>query len=212
MTQTTRRRLWAPALMMLFGSMIAFGGLLDQGWGAGVEAEVVGVAAALGYYWLGGTDTDMGAMLAQRADERQVGIRQRGQALAAAVMFAGAVAGALTCAALGLPAWPFAEVAAVGATSFFASLLTARASLTGVDSDLYAMVTLKVDERQTRIWRCAAQTACLAMTVVVLVGAAAFTGTRAGRELQVLAAVDAVCFLTVLAGNRAGRGAPSEPR
>jgi hypothetical protein len=55
--------------------------------------EAVTVAAAIGYYVLGGRGSDLGAIVGHQADERQASIRIRARALAAQVAGLAAVAG-----------------------------------------------------------------------------------------------------------------------
>jgi hypothetical protein len=63
--------------MAVGGSLIAFASLLGSGWFAALSVEVVTALATLGYYWLGGRDSDLGAMFGSRADERQASIELR---------------------------------------------------------------------------------------------------------------------------------------
>jgi hypothetical protein len=200
----------APVVAMIVGSMIAVAALLAKGWADAAHTEGFVVAGALGCYWLGRTDTDLGAMLAARADERQVGVRQRARGLAAVAMLAAALVGGVISPTLGTPAWPFALVAAVGVMSFLASLAVSRATLVGAGSDLSAMVVFKADERQTDMRQRAAQVACMATVVADLVGAIAFIGTKPAWDFDLVAAVGSISFLAVLVVNLAGRNSHGE--
>ena len=78
-------RLRAPAVMAIGGTVIAAAVVIGQGWAAAVPVEVVTIAAAIGYYVLGGRGSDLGAIVDRRTDERQESIRIAARALAAQV-------------------------------------------------------------------------------------------------------------------------------
>ena len=86
-------RLWSPIAVGIMGSALAAAVGVSRGWGAasGVEAAVFLVAAFV--YLLGGSDSDPGAVLGNRPDERQVLLRLKSQALAMKVVFLGALIG-----------------------------------------------------------------------------------------------------------------------
>jgi len=84
--------------------------------------EAVTVAATLGDYHLGGRDTDAGALVGSRPDERQHGIALRASAQAAHAMVLAALAGFVFETASGGDPWPFAFLIAVGGASFVAGL------------------------------------------------------------------------------------------
>jgi hypothetical protein len=87
------------------------------------------VVAAFGYYLWGGTgrDSDTGAMLSSRTDERQSLLRMRAQALAAMAVAVTGVAGFTVAVAFRVPAWPFLPVLGVEVIAFIASLAICRA-------------------------------------------------------------------------------------
>lgn len=86
-------RLWSPIAVGIMGSALAAAVGVSRGWGAasGVEVAVFLVAAFV--YLLGGSDSDAGAVLGNRPDERQVLLRLKSQALAMKVVFLGALIG-----------------------------------------------------------------------------------------------------------------------
>ena len=131
MIMTRHPRLRAPAVMALGGSVIAAAVVIGQGWAAAVPVELVTVAAAIGYYVLGGRGSDLGAIIGHRTDERQAGIRIRARALAAQVAGLAAVAGYVTELARGSVVWPFELFVAVLAGSFLAGLIIYRAGGAG---------------------------------------------------------------------------------
>ena len=59
MIMTRHPRLRAPTVMAIGGSVIAAAVLIGQGWAAAVPVEVVTIAAAIGYYLLGGRGGDL---------------------------------------------------------------------------------------------------------------------------------------------------------
>jgi hypothetical protein len=131
MIMTRHPRLRAPAVMAIGGSVIAAAVVIGQGWAAAVPVEVVTIAAAIGYYVLGGSGTDLGAIIGYRTDERQAGIKIRARALAAQVAGLAAVAGYVIELARGSAVWPFELFVAVLAGSFLAGLVIYRAGGAG---------------------------------------------------------------------------------
>lgn len=131
MIMTRHPRLRTPAVMAIGGSAIAAAALIAQGWAAAVPVEIVTVAGAIGYYVLGGSRNDLGAIIGHRTDERQASIRIRARALAAQVAGLAAVLGYVIQLARGGAVWPFElfVVALVG--SFLAGLVIYRAGGAG---------------------------------------------------------------------------------
>jgi hypothetical protein len=139
MIMTRHPRLRAPAVMATGGSVIAAAVLIGQGWAAAVPVEIVTIAAAIGYYLLGGRSGDLGAIIGHQADERQESIRVRARALAAQAAGLAALAGYVIELARGSAVWPFELFVAVLAGSFLAGLVIYRAGgagpANGPDSD-----------------------------------------------------------------------------
>jgi hypothetical protein len=131
MIMTKHPRLRAPAVMAIGGSVIAAAVVIGQGWAAAVPVEVVTVAAAIGYYLLGGRGSDLAAIVGHRADERQESIRVRARALAAQVAGLAAIIGYVIELARGGAVWPFELFVAVLAGSFLAGLVLYRAGRAG---------------------------------------------------------------------------------
>ncbi|MGH9028037.1 MAG: hypothetical protein ACRDV4_00235 [Acidimicrobiales bacterium] len=118
----TRGRFLTPVVMMTGGSAIAVGSLVGSGWGAAAAVEVVTIAAAIGYYALGGRDSDIGAISGSRLDERQATIGTRAAALAGIAMALVALIGFVVQTARGASTWPFALFACVSAATFLTGL------------------------------------------------------------------------------------------
>jgi len=121
-----RSRLRSPAVMAVGGTVIAGASALGSGWPAGVAVEVVTVAACAAYWVVGGRDTDVGAIIGSRPDERQTSVAMRASALAASVMAGVALVGFAVAVALHAAAWPFELVADTGAAAFVAGLFLYR--------------------------------------------------------------------------------------
>lgn len=126
MTKVQQARLFRPALSAVGGSAIAVAALINSGWGNALIVEAVTVAATTGYYILGGRDSDFGAVIASRSDERLATIRRRARALAGNAMGAVAVMGFVVMTARGGTTWPFELVCGVGAIAFLSGLVIYR--------------------------------------------------------------------------------------
>ena len=101
----------AIAGLVLAGAWAVGGG--PQRWMAIVIA-VVAVGYAVGWYVWAGQDSDEGALLGSRADERQKLVGQKARALAGVVAMAAAYTGlAITLAVERADAWPFAALVVV---------------------------------------------------------------------------------------------------
>jgi len=124
---TRHARLRVPAVMAIGGSAIAVASLVGSGWAAAIEVELFTVAATIGYYVLGGRDSDVGAVFGARPDERQASIEMRATALAGNVMCLVAVVGFVIATTLGSATWPFVLFSLVGAATFLAGLVVYRA-------------------------------------------------------------------------------------
>ena len=135
MIMTRHPRLRAPAVMAVGGSVIAAAVVIGQGWAAAAPVEAVTIAAAIGYYVLGGRGGDLGAIIGHRADERQESIRVRARSLAAQVAGLAALIGYVIELARGGAVWPFELVVAVLAGSFLAGLVIYRTPGAGPDGE-----------------------------------------------------------------------------
>ena len=125
--RTVQARVRVPAVMAVVGSAIAVASFVGSGWATALLVEAVTVAATVGYYVLGGRDSDLGAVVGSRPDERQASIEMRAAAFAAIVMCAVALVGFVIATALGNATWPFALFSAVGGASFLAGSVGYRA-------------------------------------------------------------------------------------
>ena len=82
-------------MMMIGGMALAAAVVAAQGWGMGpaIPVEAIAVAAAIGSYVWGRSDSDLGAMLSEQADERQELLRAQAQAFAALAVAVAAIVG-----------------------------------------------------------------------------------------------------------------------
>jgi len=119
-------RLAAPAIMIIGGTGLAAAVAVGQGWEAAVPAEALAVVAAIGYYVWGGRDSDFGAMIGRRVDERQSLLRMRAQSLALLAGTIAALVGYMVAVALKDPVWPFALILGIEAVTFIAGLTIYR--------------------------------------------------------------------------------------
>jgi hypothetical protein len=117
-----RAGLKAPAAMLIIGTGLAAANFLGQGINAAIPTEIVAIISAVGFYLLGRSDSDMGAMISRRPDERQESIKTRARTVAATAMALVAVAGCWTEIALKGAYWQFQVVAVTGGASFLAAL------------------------------------------------------------------------------------------
>jgi hypothetical protein len=120
------QRLTVPAVTAVLGSGIAVGAWIGSGWGAALGVELITVLGASAYFVVGGRDSDLGALMGSRPDERQVGIGMRSAALAGIVLVLVAIAGVAITAATKGTEWPFLLFSVVGGTSYLVGLVVYR--------------------------------------------------------------------------------------
>jgi hypothetical protein len=126
MMRLSQGRLRVPAGTLILGTGLAAAVLVGQGWHNAILVEVVTAVAAVGYFLLGGLNTDVGAIYGSSGDERQQMVRQRAQALTAVVTVLAAVIGFMVQIARRAPTWPFGVVVGVAAVSFVVGLAIYR--------------------------------------------------------------------------------------
>jgi hypothetical protein len=127
-----RPRLRAPASAVALGTVLAIVFGVSQGWVVAVITEGVFVAMAAGYYVWSGKDTDVGAVIGHRPDERQVSLLMKVTALqgkvlsaAAAIVFVIATVGRATIWPK-VAIWPFAIPVVVAGLSGLAGWVIYR--------------------------------------------------------------------------------------
>jgi hypothetical protein len=188
------RRLRAPLLLLAWGGAQAAVDAIGGKGGAAVAAAVVAIPVAAGWYAWGGRDSDYGALIGDRADERQALIRTRARALSGTAMYAAAViSGVVVIAVRGIghwsSYWPLRLVAAVGTVTY---LWGGRACGFG------RLIGDRADERQALIRtraRALAATAMAAAAVIgVLVEVALGDTTRSYWPFSLVAVIGAVSY------------------
>jgi hypothetical protein len=123
---TKHPRLIVPAVMAVGGTALAIGSGIGAGWGAALGSEVVTVIATCGYFVLGGRDSDVGALIASKPDERQASIGMRAAALSGITLVVVALGGVVIATAMGTFVWPFLLFSVVGGTSYLVGLIIYR--------------------------------------------------------------------------------------
>jgi hypothetical protein len=123
---TKHPRLIVPAVMAVGGTALAIGSWIGAGWGAALGCELVTVIATCGYFALGGRDSDVGALIASKPDERQASIGMRAAALSGMTLVVVALGGVVIATAMGEFAWPFLLFSVVGGASYLVGLIIYR--------------------------------------------------------------------------------------
>lgn len=193
-------RLRAPVMMLAAGAVLAVAAGIGQGWGAAIAVAVVTIAAAVFYYGAGGRDSDYGALIGDRADERQALIKTRAEALSGTAICAAAVIGAIVALALRGPDhwgsyWPFVLVVVVGTVSYW---------WRGRDSGFGALIGGRADERQALIRTRALARSGVVMSAAAVIGVLIVIELGFDRHLgsywscQLLIIVGAVSYLAGL--------------
>jgi hypothetical protein len=126
MNPTAPPRFRVPIVMAAGGTAIALATMLGSGLSRAFVVEAFTVVAAIGYYRLGGRDTDGGSLFGSRADERQADIGLRASALAGRATIVVALTGFVVQTARGQAIWPFALLCVVGAISFVSGIARYR--------------------------------------------------------------------------------------
>lgn len=123
MTHRRHPRLWTPALAGVLGSAVS----LTIGFGQGQRAAiVVGLSVTalvvVVLYVVSGRESDVGAVLGSRTDERQALVRLKASRLSAAVAVLASVLACVIAAALGATYWPFEVLYLVTGAAYLVGL------------------------------------------------------------------------------------------
>lgn len=195
MNGTDPRRLRAPLLTAGCGAALTLAVGLIAGWPSAVPVAVAAAVPAFAYYLLGRTETDPGALLAARADERQTTVRLWIRAAAALVLLVLAAVGIVVSLAANRAAWPYGLILALGVVAFLVGLAVYRSRGGLGDSGVRLGRLSRLDERRTSIALHALQLAGIAMFVVAAVGGAALSGRSGDTALRILAIAFAVAVI-----------------
>lgn len=120
MMRSVPPRLRAPLFLFAGGAVIAAIAVPAQGWGVLLYLGPFTVVIAAGWYQWGGKDSDFGALIRDKADERQAYRRLKAQALVGKVTSGVAVIAYLAALAAKAPLWPFVIFTIVPAVTFIA--------------------------------------------------------------------------------------------
>ena len=126
MLRSVPPRLRAPVSMLVGGAAIAAVAVPARGWGTLVTLGPLVAVLAVGWYLVGGRDSDFGALMRDTADERQAYRRLKTQALVG-IVTSGAV-GVIYLAALAAKAtmWPLSILVLVPGVTFLAGWMLYR--------------------------------------------------------------------------------------
>lgn len=150
MNRTRRSRLLAPAVVVVAGSMTAGTVAIGHSWGDALITEVVTLLIGIGYYLLTRSDSDVGAIYARRADERQREVLLRASRLALFVMIGAAFICVLITVALGDNYWQADLIGSLGGLTYLLGMMIYGAHDTdgaGSQSDIMASSVTSDPER-----------------------------------------------------------------
>jgi hypothetical protein len=119
-------RLRMPVQMLVVGTIGTVIGVIVWGWTALVTILPFTLIVAAWYYVLGGTDSDLSAIVLGRGDERQVYRRLKMQALMGQVMTLGVGVTFIVAFATKATLWPFAVLLPLPFLSLTAGALIYR--------------------------------------------------------------------------------------
>jgi hypothetical protein len=115
-------RLRAPLTVVGGGTVIALAVGIGHGWSNALIAEVVALCIAAGYYLLTGSNSDVGAIYGNRADERQRIVYWRASAMALRATLLAAFVCAVVTVALKDNYWQADVIGSLGGASFLLGL------------------------------------------------------------------------------------------
>jgi uncharacterized membrane protein len=119
-----RPRLRKPLLRAIAGTGVAAAWAIGSPhWWLAIVIEIATLGYSVGWYVWAGQDSDEGALLGSRADERQKLVGQQALALAAKFALIGAYIGfVVTLALKPIASWQFALVLAIGGLGYLFGL------------------------------------------------------------------------------------------
>jgi hypothetical protein len=138
MMRFIRPRLRAPVSVAVLGTVAAVALAVTQGWSSAIPVEIVFAALAAGYYVWGGKDSDLGAVIGSRADERQASLEMKVTALQGKVMTAAVIVAFLIAVVVKATIWPFAVLVALAGISGLAGWAIYREHGNGQDDGVDA--------------------------------------------------------------------------
>lgn len=119
MTRARYGRLSTPLMAGVGGTAISLSvGLGQHQWAAIVIGEVVTLLVVILLLVVTGQSSDVGAVLARRADERQELVRLQAARVSAIVAVAASIIACVSAAALGATYWPYEVIYLTGGISY----------------------------------------------------------------------------------------------
>ncbi|MGH3731848.1 MAG: DUF2178 domain-containing protein [Acidimicrobiales bacterium] len=122
MKKPGRSRLIRPAAAGVLGTAIAGATAVGSSWANAFILELFVVLIFVGLYAVGGTSSDVGAVIGRREDERQRIVEQRALSLSMKVMYAAAFVCAAIAIALKENYWQADVIGTCGGVAFFVGL------------------------------------------------------------------------------------------
>jgi hypothetical protein len=119
-------RLRAPVSMLVGGAVITAIVVPAHGWGTLATLAPLTVVLAVGWYLSGGRDSDFGALMRDKADERQAYRRLKTQALVGIVMSAAVGVAYLAALAAKATLWPLGILIFVPGVTFIVGWVVYR--------------------------------------------------------------------------------------
>ncbi len=123
MTNSIHGRMWVPLIAAIGGSAISLAvGLGQHHWEAIIIGETVTVLVAAFLFAASAQDSDVGAVLARRADERQELVRLHASRVSAVVAVTGSVIACVVAAARDATYWPYEAIYIAAGLSYLISV------------------------------------------------------------------------------------------
>jgi uncharacterized membrane protein len=123
MSKIRRSRFVAPVLVLAAGSIISGAVAIGHTWNDAVVAEAVTVLLSFVYFMMTKSDSDIGAVYGNRADERQMHVVLKASRNSMLVMLAIAFVGVVVTIAMNEVYWQFDILGSVGGFAYLISLL-----------------------------------------------------------------------------------------
>jgi hypothetical protein len=115
-------RAFAPLGTLVIGTLVAGAVAIGHTWADALIAEIVTVVASVGYFFLTGRDSDVGAIYGQRSDERQREVRANASRMGFVAAMLAAYGCAIVAVAMNQSYWQSDVIAAVGGVGFLSGI------------------------------------------------------------------------------------------
>lgn len=115
-------RAYAPLGTLVIGTLVAGAVAIGHTWADAMIAEIVTVVVSIGYFFLTGRDSDVGAIYGQRSDERQRAVRANASRTGFVAAMLAAYACVIIAVALNQSYWQSDVIIAVGGVAFLSGI------------------------------------------------------------------------------------------